>query len=606
VEIEDEPSAGPLPSPSREDDRVSTTIDGATAVERYRVRAQLGALQREAVEKGDAELEAVVRVEGNAYVIFETLKSFEEHQGVLSSMFFAGDVPYLRARSATRNLTIRARYLHAIATITKRWEDGRAAAEAYLDAIVFYRAQPEQQNFEAATALRHLFPIAAMMSRRYGVSDRYKAEATGFITAGAPFYAASRARLLIDAVSDRKTFTKDDFRAMREAALALIATLAGNDVQLITDLSGAVAKLLARLGESSDAALRAEADALEQRIAMTPEPLLIEMVGSRLLHLYGRLKDVGARRRLVETVRGARARQQFQTFSGRPDGWSEEVEHLRVEAARLMRDYGPVAVLTFLGRSRQFVPAVEDVRVQVEDLAAQGIGVFRQLAQVVVTHGERIVGHESDAFDEQYGVYWLFMGVGRAAVVLGELVTSGDLTLEHFETVFAASWIGRDEHIPYGSGEEMPNDLVWLLRAALRLWVGVQTGDFPGDVLVPALDSLVLRIEAILRKLARLLGQPDTDADAEGVTKYRGIKRLVKDPVIAATLGPDLVQFITFTLIREPEGLRDKIGHAILHFGQYRVVDLDAVVLILLRLAALDVPEEMEDQDAVVGPTTAV
>ena len=42
--------------------------------------------------------------------------------------------------------------------------------------------------------------------------------------------------------------------------------------------------------------------------------------------------------------------------------------------------------------------------------------------------------------------------------------------------------------------------------------------------------------------------------------------------------------------MRDPEGLRDRIGHAILHRGQYRILELDAVVLLLLRLAVLEVP----------------
>jgi|GEM_PF-4900297 len=566
------------------------------------MRSELGRLQREAAESQDRELAAAVRVEGNAYLIFETAESFEQYQETLPTLLFSDDLPYFRARARTPNLLVRARYLHAIAAISKRKDDGRAAADAYLDAIDFYHAQPTEKNGEAFAALRILFPMAGLMSRRYGVADRYKSLATAFITDARPHFAALRGRVLIAAVSDKAAFKSDDLAVLRNAALNLFGALAGNDTDLIVELGAAVSKMLGRLGDSPDVVMRAEANALEQNITLNSQPLNVEMVGSRLIHLYGRLKDVEARQRIVERMRAARAQQEFQVFGGQPEGWSEEIERLRAEAARLARDYGSFAFLSLIGGSRQFIPSVKDVQDQVERLEAEGIGMFRQLVQVVVSHGERIVGHESSPFDEQYGIYWQFLAVGRAAVMLGELLISGDVTLEHLQAFLSQSWIARDEHIPYGGGEEMPNDLVWLLRAPLRLYVGANTGEFAGDVLVPALDSLTLRIEAVLRKLARLLRRPDTDANSEGVTKYHGIKRLLKDEVLVAALGPDLVQFIAFTLIREPEGLRDKIGHAILHFGQYRVTDLDAVVLVLLRLAALDVPEISGTQEEADPP----
>jgi len=55
-----------------------------------------------------------------------------------------------------------------------------------------------------------------------------------------------------------------------------------------------------------------------------------------------------------------------------------------------------------------------------------------------------------------------------------------------------------------------------------------------------------------------------------------------------------LTAFARYTLLREPERLRDRIGHAILHLGQYRARDLEAVVLLLLRLAVLEIPEVSE------------
>jgi hypothetical protein len=139
----------------------------------------------------------------------------------------------------------------------------------------------------------------------------------------------------------------------------------------------------------------------------------------------------------------------------------------------------------------------------------------------------------------------------------------------------------------------MPNDLVRLLVANLRVYVGLRTDELQPDARVPLIDSLTLRFEAILRKLARLLGVADKRTGDDGITQVRGLD-LLKDPAITAFLGDDLLTFANHTLNRPPEGLRDRVAHAVLHAGQYRIEDMDALVFLLLRLAALSISVDGE------------
>src|ERR1700681_4263380 len=118
MESGEQPAAPP--SPSAEIARLSAVMDAATAVGRYNMRSELGRLQREAAESQDRELAAAVRVEGNAYLIFETAESFEQYQETLPTLLFSDDLPYFRARARTPNLLVRARYLDAIAASSER------------------------------------------------------------------------------------------------------------------------------------------------------------------------------------------------------------------------------------------------------------------------------------------------------------------------------------------------------------------------------------------------------------------------------------------------------------------------------------------------------
>ena len=196
----------PPRSPTVGDARVWQLIDDATAVADVSAKAALGALQRQAQESGDDELAATVRVEGNVFFAFEDGPAFERFQSQLATMVFAADVPYLRCRAAaTQSLRARARYLHAIAAVSKRNDDGLAAADAYLDVIATFRQQDWTGNAEAFHTLIDTFPLALVMSRRYGPADRFRAEAIAFLTDARPHFGHAKSRILANVVAGRSS-----------------------------------------------------------------------------------------------------------------------------------------------------------------------------------------------------------------------------------------------------------------------------------------------------------------------------------------------------------------------------------------------------------------
>lgn len=312
------------------------------------------------------------------------------------------------------------------------------------------------------------------------------------------------------------------------------------------------------------------------------------MVGTRLLHLYQLLGEDERRRNIVERMRGARSQQEFTEIRIEVPDWEKLARTLKTEAQQLFRDRGPMAVLEILAQDRATLPATEEVRQTLDQMAAEGVGVFRQFATSIASAGERIIGHEHNEFHDSYEHYWYF-AVKTFSLYMQELVQHKQLNLEHFEQFLNASWLAQEEDISYGGHVKMPNDPVRLLLAGIRLYIDAQTDAAHSDVCIPALDSLVLRFEAVLRKLARLIRESDTRTGQDQVTKFAGLD-LLDNPRVVEFCGEDLITFAKHTLERPPEGLRDRVGHAILHFDQYRVADLDAVVLLILRFAALRVP----------------
>lgn len=71
-----------------------------------------------------------------------------------------------------------------------------------------------------------------------------------------------------------------------------------------------------------------------------------------------------------------------------------------------------------------------------------------------------------------------------------------------------------------------------------------------------------------------------TDRGKRPLIEHAGLELLDREHMIEVA-GADVVAFAKHTLLRAFEGLRDRVGHAILHSGDYGLLDLYAMVLLL-------------------------
>lgn len=174
----------------------------------------------------------------------------------------------------------------------------------------------------------------------------------------------------------------------------------------------------------------------------------------------------------------------------------------------------------------------------------------------------------ADAKD--YDLAWTCV-VYAMIVAAEEYVPSGRIGTDDFRAFLRGTWFAAPDP------DRRANNLVALLAGPLRCYCAMYRGELDRDAIVPAIDSLVLRFEAALRKLARRLELPHESA---------ALGALFDDRRMAATLGADLHRFAEHTLFAHGNGLRDKIVRAAARTGDYSVMNLNALVLLLLRLAA--------------------
>ncbi len=566
----------------RADDRVSLVADSATFLTRFDVHRAFSEVQADAQAAGDHGLANAARVEINILVVFEAERSITRFGADLRQFVFATDIDYLRERAhSSPNLPARARYLHAVATLTNRQDDANAAVDALLSAL---RSARLVQGDSTAVAnafneLCDLYPLAFRLARRARALPRVLHQAIEFIACEAETYVHAKTRVFRMIMAD---YHLDDTNArrLRDPSLELLFAARGGDHGEIEAAAQAGRRLAERLGESHVPWLEAEASALEDKLQYNQHPMLVQMVGNRLLRIYGLLGDETRMSAAIQRNRTAAASVEYQTihFTLDDDGTSEE--QYRTCARRVYAQNGSAGALAAIAAG-PIVPTVSAVRANVEQLSAQGVGVYRQIAQIIVSADERVIAENppDQEFDEQYDIAWTI-----AAQVHGfmfeEFLAAG-LTLDEMESFLRGSWMGREE------GIDEPNDLVDLLVPCFRLYLAVLDDDH--WMRIPAIDSLAMRFESVVRKLARLLDVPHVRATGGGnraLVEHAGL-RLLDHPRIAEVVGEDLIAYAKHTLMREPEGLRDRVGHALLHRGGYRLDDLHALFILYMRFAAL-------------------
>lgn len=125
------------------------------------------------------------------------------------------------------------------------------------------------------------------------------------------------------------------------------------------------------------------------------------------------------------------------------------------------------------------------------------------------------------------------------------------------------------------------------LKAAKKASEGKK---IPFQEIMLATDSLVMKIEGIIREMYQLLGKPTfvvrNEKGGKYITYEKDLNNFLHDDFIEAIFGKDLVLLMKYLLI-EPicHNLRNNIGHCLIQKEHYNLLNLHLLFLILLRLA---------------------
>lgn len=563
-------------------------IDALTPVRERAARLRLGSAQIAATNRGDSEYLNASRIECNSLMLF----GWEaEHldEAALRRFFAPSDIPYLNQRAdQTSNPAARARYLHAIYVISRRIDDAERALQAYEIAIRDFLSR--ERDAEGFWGLLGVLSAANALAR--GVKSlTFNDLLVEVINTGSGHVSLAALEL---AVRGRKAFGREHLRQVRDRSLALIGELASQDDGVIRRSVNIGTRLADRLQEPTISWRMAHAAALRRKLGLASEPLGRELTAREAAAVFQRLGDEEAVREMRQIMVEARRAQTTSIFSFElEDSVVQNLQTIREQAANVLNETDGAHLLSLWSN---LLPPVAQLRSIIEAQAEAGIGVFVQMAASFWRATDGRITHEArplDGFDSQflrqYELAWTHaMGV-TARAMLGEGIDSGELTADDLERILQAGWMAEELPVPLSATEELEPDLIWLLKPAVRLIFGVLDGTQDRAILVPAMDSLTIRFEEILRALARRLGlNHEFEGERRGrqSTMLRGID-LLGETAVRDLLGEDLSEFAIYTLDSPTEGFRDKVAHAATHRADYTETRARALLALLIRFARL-------------------
>lgn len=101
---------------------------------------------------------------------------------------------------------------------------------------------------------------------------------------------------------------------------------------------------------------------------------------------------------------------------------------------------------------------------------------------------------------------------------------------------------------------------------------------------VLTIDSLVLKIEGIIRDFYKILNISTTHINADNTSEEKSLNQLLEEETLKEMIGEDDLFFLKFILIDQGFNLRNKIAHSLMQPLEYNETNVNLLILALFRL----------------------
>ncbi|MCK4307705.1 DUF4209 domain-containing protein [candidate division WOR-3 bacterium] len=512
---------------------------------------------------------------------------------------------------STSNLLLNARYSHILwCSPKKHTKYAKMAVNSYLKLIKIYEAKDMKEPNEyyglyVLKAVKNAYFIASQV--KYKV-DKIKSELRRLVNtfnfkSSSSF--ALRANLVELMLKSKGKFLNKDFLGFEKICWQISESLtkAGN-------IHGAIDML--KLGEKVEQKLGRRTHNWGKRIAESYETLMKQAEkGNNLASLtfcqfaienYKKLKDKDKISELEKKYSELKNSMKMSEFK-KEINLTELIKRYRKIAEKVVRD-NPDKIIEVLMLDKNLLPKYKDMEKIAEEHSKQFVMQHLFPTEIIDQSGH-LSQHFSDEEEKKYfsilqqykwelelNKIYLINEIFFTAIRGNKL--SIDILLDFLKR---HSWFGKNISKKLSNNETIVYNWLNLIAPALHEYFFqmhryfLNPANYPNLVL--SIDSLVLKVEGLLRDICQFSGVTTfymtNDSKGRNIVREKDIHALLYEAPIKRLFDEDDLLFLKFLLVEKAGyNLRHKVAHSLMLFQEYNVNYMHLLILALFRLGKYD------------------
>jgi hypothetical protein len=271
------------------------------------------------------------------------------------------------------------------------------------------------------------------------------------------------------------------------------------------------------------------------------------------------------------------------------------------EVAKKIVSHSSEDIIKFLISEKSILPKYNDVEKLAEEINKGHLAGV--IPHTILDERGHVEQHFSTAEElkflhtlQQYDLVLKTQSAPLINLIVTEAIKANKLDFKSAIDFFGKyAWFGKNL-VRKNQNKDVVYNWLNLLAPALQEYFSqidylLLSGNHPNFVLT--FESLVLKIEGLLRDLANLSGVTTfvQRLDNNGRVTYqeKDLTALLHDNKLETLMGEDDIFFLRFVLVEKAGyNLRHRTAHSLLFFGEYSLYYMNLLFMILLRISKFD------------------
>ena len=525
---------------------------------------------------------------------YPDIKKFSEQQ-----------LDYLETRYSQVQISyLKSRYAHILwLSPRKKIEHAKSVIDGYLSLADYSHEREKIESGKAHYQLAVNFITNALnlsLSVKYR-KDESKERLLDMLsdldnsTFHAPVYAMKLTNFML---GNKKIFKNEDFQGVTDTLNSQLKTLKPNHNHLVEELLEVILKVEQKLCNDLSPWHELMGQAMENETKSRENGSFVTTDFCRkAIESYRQAGNEVKVKELTELYEKLKREVNLDTV-GHDIDISEYVSNAKKIANELSKE-STVSIMRFLANDPDLIPSKEKVMKMCKEEGANSF-MFMVNSSVIDDKGNtpKYYTTQEEKEFEQLLFYYSFEIQLWHFTLLREIINSCvyEDKLSYgkvLEYLSNNSWFGQELETHSLSGSENEKWLAQIAPSIVEFFMCLERVLYFKEkswMIVTSFDSLVVKIEGLLRTLAEYVGiqtsQLKKDKLGRNISEEKDIMRLLTDPDLVSLIGEDDALYLRF-ILTEKSGfnLRNKVAHGLMKYNDYSLGTLMFVFLAVIRLS---------------------